>query len=79
MTPAAKRTQGACRPRDRASIVIAAEPTSLSRRKAALLALQWPDASSPPGSKSGACRQGSSRNLGDLVFSIVKKAARAPR
>ena len=38
--PAAKRTQGVCRPRDRASRVkYSAEPTSLSERKAALLTL----------------------------------------
>jgi len=45
------------------------EPTSLTRRKAAWPALNGPGAGDPSGSKSGACRQGSPRNLGGLVFS----------
>ena len=50
-----------------------AEPTSLTRRKAASPAAGWPGAGGPPGSKSGACRQGSPRNLGGLVFSSVSR------
>ena len=64
VTPAAKRTQRACRPRDRASKVTDAEPTLLIHRKATSSALDWPGVGGPPGSKSGACTQGSSRNLG---------------
>ena len=37
----------------------------LPRRPSAM----WSEAGGPPGSKSGACTQGSSRNLGGLVFS----------
>ena len=73
VTPAAKRTQRACRPRDRASKVTDAEPTLLTHRKATSSALDWPGVGGPPGSKSGACTQGSSRNLGDLVFSTVER------
>ena len=73
MTPAAKRTQRACRPRDRASKVTDAEPTLLTHRKATSSALDWPRVGGPPGSKSGACTQGSSRNLGYLVFSTVQR------
>ena len=68
-TPAAKRTQRACRPRDRASKVTDAEPTLLTHRKATSSALDWPGVGGPPGSKSGACTQGSPRNLGYLVLS----------
>jgi hypothetical protein len=73
VTPAAKRTQRACRPRDRASKVSHAESTSLSLRKTTSPVLKWPGVGGPPGSKSGACTQGSSRNLGYLVFSTVER------
>ena len=69
VTPATKRTQGVCRPRDGAPKVMGAEPTLLVERKATTVAPSWPGAIDPPGSESGACRQGSPRNLGDLVRS----------
>ena len=50
-----------------------AEPTLLIHRKATSSALDWPGVGGPPGSKSGACTQGSSRNLGYLVFSTVER------
>ena len=42
-----------------------------------LVPQERPGASSPSGSKSGACTQGLPRNLGDLVLSTEGKAARA--
>ena len=78
-TPAAKRTQRACRPRDwespdrRGVRSRPAESTSLRRRKTTSPVLKWPGwIGGPPGSESGACTQGSSRNLG-LVFSTVER------
>ena len=62
-TPAAKRTQRACRLRDRAPKAVDAESTSLRRRKTTSPFLKWPGFGGPPGSKSGACTQGSPRNL----------------
>ena len=47
--------------------------TPLIQRKTTSPVLKWPGAGGPPGSKSGACTQGSSRNLGYLVFSTVQR------
>jgi hypothetical protein len=44
-------------------------PTSLCRRKAVDPELYRPGLGTPPGSESGACTQGSSRNLGGLMCS----------
>ncbi len=74
----AKRTQGVCRPRDGASKVWNAEPTLLNGRKATGVMLYWPGTTPPPGSKSGACRQGLPRNLGGLDHSLRRRAVRAP-
>ena len=80
VTPAAKRTHGMCRARDGASkqphcgadAVMCAEGTTADSEES------W--AGSPPGSESEACTQGSSRNLGDLVFSTeIRRRGRRDR
>ncbi len=74
VTRAAKRTQGVCRPRDRASKTdMSREPTSSLNRKAAperRCSCQVPR--SRRGLRAGHVHIGAPRNLGDAVVSVLE-------